>query len=76
MNVVNGDNPEGELGPAEGVRRRCMKHSSILSCIGKRTREDCVRGSEVRTVHSGRDGEFPVPLKKPRQGAVHKRRLE
>jgi len=34
------DNPEGgESYPAEGVRRRCKKNSSVLFCIGKRTRE-------------------------------------
>jgi len=27
--------------------------SSVLSCIGKRTKEGCDRGSEVETVHSG-----------------------
>jgi len=43
----------GELDPAEGVCRRCMKNSSVLSCIGKRTKEGCDRGSEVETVHSG-----------------------
>jgi len=49
--VKNGRNGAGE---AEGVRRRCMKNSpSVLSCIGKRTKEGCVHGSEVETVHSG-----------------------
>jgi len=43
----------GESYPAEGVHRRCMKNSSVLSCIGKRTKEGCDRGSEVETVHSG-----------------------
>jgi len=44
----------GEANPVEGVRRRCMKDfSSFLSCIGKRTKEGCDRGSEVVTVHSG-----------------------
>jgi len=35
------DNPGGgELDPTEGVHRRCMKNSpSVLSCIGKRTKE-------------------------------------
>jgi len=34
-----------------GVRRRCKKNSpSVLSCMGKRTREGCDRGSEVGTV--------------------------
>jgi len=51
------DNSRGELDPAENVHRRCKKNSSVLSCIDKRTREGCDRGSEVRTVHSGRDGE-------------------
>jgi len=32
-----------------------MKNSpSVLSCIGKRTKEGCDRGSEVGTVHSVR----------------------
>jgi len=48
------DNPGGgESDPAEGVRWRCKKNCSVLSCIDKRTREDCDRGSEVWTVHSG-----------------------
>jgi len=43
------DNPEGgESDPAEGVCRRSKKNSpSVLSCIGKRTREGCDRGSRV-----------------------------
>jgi len=63
------ENPEGgKLDPAEGVCRRCKKnHPSVLSYIGKRTREDCDRGSEVGTVHNGRDGEGPVPLRKPKE---------
>jgi len=63
------DNPKGgESDPAEGVRRRCKKNiPSVLSCIGKRTRECCDRGSEVETVHSGRDWEGPVPLRKPKE---------
>jgi len=48
------DNPKvGELDPAEGVRKRCKNTSSILSCIGKRKKEGCDRGSEVGTVQSG-----------------------
>jgi len=44
----------GESDPAEGVRRRRMKNPpSVLSCIGKRTRKCCDRGSEVGLVHSG-----------------------
>jgi len=48
------DNPaKGESDPAEGDRRHCMKNSpSVLSCIGKRTKEGCDRGSEVGAVHS------------------------
>jgi len=38
----------GESGSTEGVRRLCTKNSfSVLSCIGKRTREGCDRGSDV-----------------------------
>jgi len=70
------DNPGSELDPAEGVRRRCKKNSlSVLSCIGKRRREGCDRGSEVGTVHSGRDGEGPIPPRKPkgdRRGSCEK----
>jgi len=49
------DNPGGgELDPAEGVRRRCKNNSSsVLSCVGKRTRKGYDRGNEVGTVHSG-----------------------
>jgi len=44
----------GESDPTEGVRRRCMKNSLFfLSCIGKRIKEGCDRGSEVETVHNG-----------------------
>jgi len=63
------DNPGGgESDPAEGIRRRCMKNSpSVLSLIGKRTRYGCDRGSEVGTVHSGRDREGPVPPRIPKE---------
>jgi len=62
------DNPEGgELDSAEDDRRRCKKNSpSVLSCIGKRTREGCDRGSEIVIVHIGRDEEGPVPPRKPK----------
>jgi len=45
------DNPEGgELNLAEVVRRRCKKNfSSVLFCIGKRTRKGCDRSSVVET---------------------------
>jgi len=44
----------GESDHARGARRRCMKNSpSVLSCIGKRIKEGCDRGSEVGTVYSG-----------------------
>jgi len=41
------ENPEGgKLDPAEGVYRHRKKNSpSVLSCIGKRTREGCDHGS-------------------------------
>jgi len=60
------DNPEGgELDLTDDVRRRCKKNSPyVLFCIGKKTKEGCDRGSEVGTVHSGRDGEVSVPLRK------------
>jgi len=53
------DNPGGgESDPAEGVCRRCKKNShSVLSCIGKRTREGCDRGSEVTAYETGK-GQF------------------
>jgi len=65
------DNPEGgKLDPAEDVRRCCKKNPpSILSCLDKRTRKGCDRGSEVGTVHSGRDGEGPVSLRKPKESS-------
>jgi len=62
------DNPGGgESDPAEGVRRRCKKNSSVLFCIGKRIREGCDHGREVLTVHSGWDGERSVPPRKPKE---------
>jgi len=50
------DNPvRGELDLAVDDRRRCKKNSSsILSCIDKKTKESCNRGSKVRILHSGR----------------------
>jgi len=52
------DNPGGDaLDSAEGVRRLCKKKSSVLSCLDKRTREGCDRGSKVGTLHSGLDRE-------------------
>jgi len=37
------DNPGGgELDPAVGIRRRCKKNSSVLSCIGKRIKKGYV----------------------------------
>jgi len=56
-----------KLNPAEGAHRRCKKNSSVLSNVGKRTREGCDRGSEVGTVHSGRDREGSVPARKPKE---------
>jgi len=61
------DNPEGgELDPAfdaAGAARILLS----LSCTSKRTKEGCDRGSEVGTVHRGRDEEGPVPLRKPNE---------
>jgi len=50
------DNPKGgELDPAINDRRRYKKNSpSVLSCIGKRTKEGCALGIEVGTIHNGR----------------------
>jgi len=51
------NNPEGgESDPAECVHRLCKKNSPVLFCIGKKIKIGCDRGSEVWTVHSGRDG--------------------
>jgi len=36
-----------------GCPQALYEEFSVLFCIGKRTREGCVRGSEVGTVHSG-----------------------
>jgi len=44
-----------------GAARRIIP---FLSCIGKRTREGCNRGSEVGTVQSGQDWKGSVPLRK------------
>jgi len=55
------DNPEGgELDSADDVCRRCKKNS-VFSCIDKRTKDGCDRGSEVWTdSHNGRGVEGPV----------------
>jgi len=51
----------GELDPAEGVRRRCMKNSSVLSCIGKRRLRQWQRS---RDSSQRMNGEGPVtPMK-------------
>jgi len=51
---MQGNPGGGESDPVEGVCRRYKKNSpSILSCIGKRTKEGCDHGSEVGIVHSG-----------------------
>jgi len=43
------DNPEGvELDSAEGDRKYCKKKSSILSCIGKRSRVGCDQWQQSR----------------------------
>jgi len=57
------DNPKrGELNSADNVRKRWKKNfSSVLSCIGKTTKEVCDRGSEVGTVYNWRNREEPVP---------------
>jgi len=66
------DNPEGgELDPADVVRRR---NSYVLSCTVKKIKEGYDRGSEVGSVHSGRDGEGPVFLLKT-EGVWLKREL-
>jgi len=53
-----------------GDARRIL---SPLHCIGLRTKEGGDRGSEeVCTVHSGRDGKGPVPLKKPKESGKRK----
>jgi len=54
------------------VRRRCKNSPFVLSCIGKKTREVCDRGSEVGTVHSGRDGKEPVILRKPKESDIRR----
>jgi len=56
------DNSEvRKLDPAEGVCKNCKNSSSsILYCIGKRTREGYDHGSEIRTVHSERDRKGPA----------------
>jgi len=61
------DNSERiELDPAVDDCRRCKKNSpSVLSCIGKWTKERCDRGSKGRTVYTGRGGEGP--LRKPKE---------
>jgi len=62
------DNPEGdELDLVVDVRRRCKNSFSILSCMEKRIKESCDRGNEVGSLHSRRDGERPVPIRKPKE---------
>jgi len=64
------DNLEGgELDPADDVCRRCKKNSPsvLFALIGKRSKEVCGHGSEVRTVHIGQDRKEPVSLRKPKE---------
>jgi len=73
------DNPgREELDLSKGVCRRCKKNSpSVLSCIGKRTREGCDRGSEVGNftadVRRGRASSSINPAPKSRRFNVVKR---
>jgi len=56
------DSPEGgELDPAEGVRRRCKKNYSVLSCV--------VRGQEkaVTVAASDSDRIITIPRRKPKK---------
>jgi len=56
-------------GSDAGQSRRRVRSSRgcpVLSRIGKRTRESCDRGSEVWTVHSGRDGMCQFLPSKPK----------
>jgi len=41
--------------------------SFLLFSVGKRKKEGYYRGSNVGTVHSGRGGEGPVPLRKSKK---------
>jgi len=50
---------------SEGAARRIII-LPYLSCINKRAREGCGRSREAGTMHSGRDGEGPVLLRKPK----------
>jgi len=58
---------EGELDFAEDVRSHCKNFPSGLPCKDKRAKEGCDRGSEAGIVYSERDGEGPVPLRKPKE---------
>jgi len=61
------DNPKGgELDPADDVRMRCKKNSSVLSCIGKSTNKGCDRGSEIGQFAADKR-EGPVPPRKPKE---------
>jgi len=61
---MRGNPEECELNSAADVCRRCKKNfPSVLSCIGKKTKEGCYRDSEVGTVHSGRGVKGPFHLK-------------
>jgi len=51
-----GQSREVELDLAVHVCRRCKNSLPVLSCIDKRTKEGCDRGSLVGTVHSGQGG--------------------
>jgi len=44
-------------GTADDVRRHCKKNShSVLSCIGKRTKEGCDRDSKIGQFTAGEIG--------------------
>jgi len=51
------------------LRSGCLQDKFFLhlSCIGKKKKEGCDHDSEVETVHSRRDGEGPVPLRKSKE---------
>jgi len=64
---MRGNPEEDELDPAADIRRCCKKNSFVLSCIGKRTKEDCYRNREVGTVQSERNGNGTVLPRKPKE---------
>jgi len=71
------DNPEGgESDPADDVRRHCKKNSlSVLSCVGKRTKEGVTVAAKSEQFTAGDTGKDQASSSEETEGIWQKREL-